>query len=226
MIAEDSWPHFILAACPGELGEPVALAVAEQVIKLGYRRATDAVEVRWLEQVAAGTDLQATADHLAGLLSSLDRTDRGDGGVTLVLDVARLGKALVELLIRAGRVPRMVEVTAGTRGERSKGGALLLPRRELAAGLAVALNAGKLRVAPGLELAERFARALAGFQTRPVRSPDPFDAARQEADDRLVLAVGLCAWMAGTEVPGLRGTGPSAARSLMGDYDPHEAWHR
>jgi hypothetical protein len=128
---------------------------------------------------------------------------------------------------RTSRPPhqRIPTPVSGTRGERSEGGALLLPRRELTAGLAVALNAGKLRVAPGLELAERFARALAGFQTRPVRSPDPFDAARQEADDRLVLSVGLTAWMAGTEVPGLRGTGPSAAKSLMGDYDPHAAWN-
>jgi hypothetical protein len=223
MITEDKWVHYIVGVCPGELGQPVAVAVAEQVIKLGHRRATDCVEVKWLEQVPAGTDLQTVADHLVGHLSSLDQTERGDGGVVLVLDVSRSGKKLYELLLKAQRVPRMVEITSGTR-EGVADGAEMLPRRELTAGLSVAFNAGKLKIAEAQELAQRFKQAMAAFQTRPVRSPDPFEAARTEADDGLVLAVGLCAWLAGREVPGLRGTGPSAERSGIGDYDPWAGW--
>jgi hypothetical protein len=223
MIAEDGWTHYILACCPGELGQPVAIAVVAQRIRLGHRRATDAVELKWLEELPAGTDLRTVADHLADHLSTLDQAEQGDGGVTVVVDVSRLGMALIEFLIKAGRTPRMVEVT---RGGREVGGAVLLPRRELASGLAVALAAGKLGIPPGLELTPRLTRAFAAFQTRPAVPPDPFDAAREAADDGLVLSVGLAVALAGREVPGLRGTGPSAARAMLGDYDPHQDYRR
>jgi hypothetical protein len=173
--------------------------------------------------VLAGTDLQTVADHLAGNLATLDNGERGEGGVAIVLDTSRSGKKLYELLLKAQRFPRMVEITGGAR-EGEAGGAVLLPRRDLAAELEVALTAGKLKVALAQELAQRFTQAMAAFQARPVGSPDPFEAARQEADDALVLAVGLCAWIAGREVPGLRGVRLDQQRSGLGDYDPHAKW--
>jgi len=225
MITEDKWVHYIVGVCPGELGQPVAVAVAAQKIALGSRRATEAVEVQWLELVPAGTSLQTVADHLAENLATLDNSERGEGGVAIILDTSRSGKKLYELLLKAQRFPRMVEITTGAR-EGEAGGAVLLPRRDLAAGLDVALRAGKLRVASGQELAQRFAQAMAAFQPRPALSSDPFEAARQEADDALVLAVGLCAWLADREVPGLRGVRLGARHGGLGDYDPHEAFRR
>src|SRR5690242_19554491 len=225
MITEDKWLHYIVGVCPGELGQPVAVAVAAQRIALGHRRATEAVEVQWLELLPAGTGLQTVADHLAGNLATLDNGERGDGGVAVVLDTSRTGKKLYELLLKAQRFPRMVEVTTGAR-EGEAGGAVVLPRRDLAAGLEVALAARKLKVALGQVLAQRFAQAMAAFQSRSALSSDPFEAARQEADDALVLAVGLCAWLADREVPGLRGVRIDRQRSGLGDYDPHAALDR
>ena len=43
MITEDKWLHYIVGVCPGELGQPVAVAVAAQRITLGHRRATGTV---------------------------------------------------------------------------------------------------------------------------------------------------------------------------------------
>jgi len=56
--------------------------------------------------------------------------------------------------------------------------------------------------------------------------PDANDRDPLRVDPAFEMAGGLCAWLAGQEVPGLRGVRPDARRGGIGDYDPHAALGR
>ena len=94
---------------------------------------------------------------------------------------------------QAGLAPIAVSITSGRR-ERFANGMAYVPKRELVRGLVVAFEAGRLKVAKGLPLADALMCELQAFRVRlTARGRDTY-AARSGAHDDLVLAVALAVW--------------------------------
>jgi hypothetical protein len=222
------WFHYILAAVPGDPGQPVAVAVVEQGVGVGarLRPATSHLILRHAELVPAGTRLPDVAVRLVSYLTGLDGSEQCEGGVGFALDTAALGHALTARLREAGRWPLTVEITGGGHLGATSLGDTLLPRRDLIVGLQLAAQEGLFKLTPGLALADRFAAALRSISTRPpsAGTADPFDAARREVDEGLVMAAALAVWVAGRGTPGPRGAAGRSRPRGFGDYHPHEVF--
>jgi hypothetical protein len=207
----------------GEPGRPAALAVVEQAIALTRKseRETVRLDVRHLEQIPAGASLQDIAGRVDGVFALVGREDESAGGARLLLDTGALGGVVRDLLGKHG--PVALAVGAGAEGRVAQAG-LVVPRRELAGTLLLAVQSGRLRMAE-LPLAEAFRQALQGFTLRPsAAGDDQLEVMRREAADDLVVAVALGAWWAARDVPTWKGAAIDPAKAKLGDYDPHAGW--
>lgn len=219
-----SWTHYLVGVAPGEPGQPTALCVVEQVVRLGRGLRDETAELRQshLEEVPGGTPLPDLAARIAAVRAAAAREDE-HGSPGLLVDVSILGDVLPDMLARL--LPVSVAVTGGLssrRLEHRNGWAV--PRRELAGALLLAVQQGSFRTAGALPLAGRFGQALQGFRLSPPAAggDDALDAVRRQADDGLVVAAAMCAWQAARAVPGPRRQAgwPGGHRHPSADYDP------
>jgi Terminase RNaseH-like domain len=129
-----------------------------------------------------------------------DLTGALSGSVTLAIDATGIGAPVVDHL-RAARLPgRLVPVViTGGSEVRELGAARRVPKRDLIGALALALDAGRLRIAAKLRLADALVRELENY--RVSLSPGGHDsyAPAGAGHDDLVIAAALSVWVAERE---------------------------
>jgi hypothetical protein len=121
----------------------------------------------------------------------------------LGLDVTAVGSAIVDLFLEAG-LPVEVNpaiVTTGTGhtrvswDDRPRVVGFHVGKTELVGLVQAGLGTARLRIVPGLRLAEVLKRALLAFQVRGTPAAHEMLYAREGADDDLVLAVALACFL-------------------------------
>lgn len=125
---------------------------------------------------------------------------RAEPSVALVVDQTGVGAPVVDLLRAAGLAPVAVTIHGGDRVTR-EGRDVRVPKRDLAAAVAVALQTGRLKIAPALPLAETLRHELEHFKVAlSAAGHDRYGAGadalswREQPHDDLVLAVALALW--------------------------------
>ncbi len=172
----------------GQAADFTALAILERYATSG-RPALYAV--RHLERLPLGTDYTAVGDRMAKLFAGPPLA-----GAVLVVDRTGVGRPVVDLL-RARGVDadiRAVTITGGPSTTRSDDGGWRVPKRELVAVLRSLLAGRRLRVAPGLPMAEALAEELRTFQVRITAAANETFGAGSGQHDDLVLALSLAVW--------------------------------
>jgi hypothetical protein len=165
----------------GQRRDHSAVAVVEKRARL---------EVRHLERVALGTPYPLVVERV----SEVVRRAHGFGPCCLVVDATGVGAPVVDLLRQAQLGCELMPVTI-TGAEKESAGSV--PKRDLIAGLQVAMERRELRVAPGLKESGALVRELMDVRM----SATPAGRMRMGADgfgehDDLVIALALACWRA------------------------------
>ena len=138
-----------------------------------------------------------------------------DATLSLVVDATGVGKPILDTFRETGLRPRGVIITGGDSSSRVDG-LDRVPKRELVTTLQVALQAGRLRIAEDLPLAEALLKELRGFRVKVTLTGAKFGndvGSWREADhDDLVLATALGVWM----LENRRVTSRAMARKIAG----------
>jgi phage FluMu gp28-like protein len=188
--------RFYVGVDLGQKQDHTAIAVVER---------REFLLVRHVERVALGTPYPLVVEHLREMVSRPELRLQ----CALVVDGTGLGGPVVEMLRGAGLGCEItaVTITGGERERRSGGLSVSVPKRDLIAGVHVALDNGDLRIARKLKELGSLVRELvdvrmtSGLGTGRVRvGADGYG----EHDD-LVIALALACWRAKRRENGERG---------------------
>ncbi len=191
--------NFVIGVDLGQIYDHSALAVVERLHQIpdaehsfeGWRR-DDFHHVVHLQRWDLGTPYRQVVADVGSLIRRAGLRE-----ALIVLDATGIGKAVVNLFHEAhsrdqlGEFwPRGYVITGGREitGE-------LVPKRELVAKLQTLLQAGRLKVAAGLQLADVLKREMLQFRAKTLATGgDTYEAARERDHDDVVLAVALACW--------------------------------
>ena len=188
--------RFCIGVDLGQKHDHTAIAVVER---------RESLLVRHVERVALGTPYPLVVAHLREMV---DRQEVR-GQCVLVVDATGSGGPVVEMLRGAGLGGEITAVTiTGGEREQSRGGlSVSVPKRDLIAGVQVALDNGELRIARRLKELGALVRELVDVRMSSVTGAGRV---RIGADgcgehDDLVIALALACWRAKRREVGERG---------------------
>jgi hypothetical protein len=127
----------------------------------------------------------------------LDREPLCSATTTLAIDYGGVGRPVLDMFDGAALICSLVPVTIhGGDAAIQDGRSWRVPKRDLIAATQVALQRGRLKVAPALSEAVTLTRELSDYRVKISASGhDSYDAREGQHDD-LVLAVALAVWVA------------------------------
>ncbi len=155
------------------------------------------LDVRHLHRYPLGTPYPVIVEDVAALMARPELASPG-GRPRLVVDATGVGRPVADLFLRA-RMAAIVNPLTITGGDawRRDGGSFWVAKKLLVSTVQAALQTGRLKVVPGLELAELLKKELINFQVKiSLDANEQFGAWREGQHDDLVLAVALGVWMA------------------------------
>jgi hypothetical protein len=177
----------------GQRQDYSAIAIVEKPdARLAWMTGQKTLMVRRAERMALGTPYPHVVARVREIVRAI-------GECTLVVDGTGVGAPVVELLRSAGLGCGVTAVTI-TGGEKTtgSGGAWCVPKRDLIAGVQLALEKGELRIARHMKDVGALVRELidvrvtAGLGTGKVR----IGADGSGQHDDLVIALALACWRA------------------------------
>ena len=171
----------------GQKRDPAALAVVEKTPELKLM-------VRYVERAPLGTPYPRVVDWVRQVATNRQIAGRCE----LAVDATGVGAPVVEML-RAARLGCDIAAVTMTGGEREtqSGQTWNVPKRDLMAGLQVALENRDLTIAGGLRELEALVRELVDVQVRTRESGYARIGADGDGEhDDLVIAVALAVWRA------------------------------
>jgi hypothetical protein len=171
----------------GQKRDPAALAVVEKTPQLE-------LVVRYVERAPLGTPYPLVVDWVRRVVTNRQIAGRCE----LAVDATGVGAPVVEMLRAAGLGCEIAAVTmTGGERETQSGQAWNVPKRDLMAGLQVALENRDLTIAGGIRELEALVRELVDVQVRTRNSGYARIGADGEGEhDDLVIAVALGVWKA------------------------------
>lgn len=177
----------------GRNGDRTAIAAVESVPAppdANRRLPRPFLDVRFLDRLPLGMPYPEQISRLAGLLEHDEL-----GGARLAVDATGVGVAVADLMREQLRSPFTEIVITGGAQVIVDGSRQSVPKRDLISRLAVAMQARRLRVSPGLPDAEALRSELANFGVKISDSGSDSYGSRTGHDD-LVLAVSYAVWVA------------------------------
>lgn len=197
--------RFVMAADIGQSNDYTAVAILDSydhVEKAGpwpdqveKHRRHDLVHLERFRDIPYPEQVARIAERHAELTRHAERLR---APVNLVVDATGVGKPILDTLREAGLKPRGIIITGGETTSRSVG-VTRVPKRELVTRLQVALQAGRLRIAEELPLADALLREFRGFRVKITLSGhakfgNDVGSWREADHDDMVLAVSLGVW--------------------------------
>lgn len=161
------------------------------------RPAGGRLDVRHLHRYPLGTPYPAIVEDVAALMARPELASPA-GRPRLVVDATGVGRPVADLFLRA-RMAAVVNPLTITGGDtwRREGGSFWVAKKLLVSTVQAALQTGRLKVVPGLELAELLKKELINFQVKiSLDANEQFGAWREGQHDDLVLAVAMATWVA------------------------------
>ena len=182
----------------GQRQDHTAIVIVERRdLRRGYQaRVFDQLLVRWVERVALGTPYPMVVERVRSFAQHWELAGR----CAVVMDGTGVGAPVVEMMWRAelGCEITAVTITGGDRESRSGGGRISVPKRDLIAGVQLALEKGELKIAKQMRETGALVRELlqmrvtAGLALGKVR----IGADGAGEHDDLALALALACWRA------------------------------
>lgn len=184
---------YVVGVDLGQSSDYTAIAVVEVV---GAREELpEALRLRHLERPELGTKYTAITRRIVAMLDRPPLRRR----TALVVDRTGVGAGVCDMLDEALQDFFTSVVLTGGDVEHHDGGVFRVPKRDVVTALQLALQAGRLRIAPDLALGDALVEELQGYEVKidPRTAHDSYEAGRQSPHDDLVVAVALAVWWAG-----------------------------
>jgi len=191
----------------GKMNDHTALAIAQEWPErtdLNFGQATltpswaddPSYDLRWLFRWPLRTNYHTIAEAVARRVAALVAIPRAE--VQLFVDGTGVGTAVVEILaqqaaIKQQRCMKTITITAGREVTRVSDG-WHVAKGELVSVAQVALQRGRLNVAPALPEARTLRDELATFEVTMTEAANATFSHRDGKHDDLVLAVALALW--------------------------------
>ena len=209
--------RWVLGVDFGRQSDRTAIAAVEVVPQSpdAEGRAQKAMlDVRYLDRRPVGESYPSQCAVIAALVHTTDELVRAE----IVCDATGVGTAVIDQLVEhLGRQVVSLTITGGSK-QKFDGNRWSIPKRDLAASLAIAMQQRRVRVSRGLPEAENLFAELANFSVSVSESGhDTYEAAGGGHDD-LVLSASYAIFAAE------RGGGPASVwleymrRKLAGEY--------
>ncbi|MFO0796347.1 MAG: hypothetical protein U0804_02655 [Gemmataceae bacterium] len=171
----------------GQAADYTAVVVVEQTAVRAGGRDVSHYAVRHLDRFPLGTGYPEIVAGVKGLFAA-----RPLAGTRLVVDATGVGRAVVDMLKGGGVAARVVPWTI-TAGHRMGDGSV--PKKDLVGAVQAVLGTRRLKIAPGLPLAEVLAKELESFRVKVTADRnESFESWREKDHDDLVLALALAVW--------------------------------
>ncbi|PKG32914.1 hypothetical protein [Methanoregula sp.] len=154
------------------------------------------MHLRHIQRFKLGTKYQTVCSQVERLLGKLP------GNHTLVVDQTGVGRGVTSMF-EEREIPFVpVTITSGNDANRVNG-EWRVPKRDLVAGLTVALQNGKLKVAKDLKETNNLVTEMLNFKIKiSTAGNDSYGAWRESIHDDLVLSSALAVWYAPKAAPG------------------------
>ena len=148
------------------------------------------LHLRHIQRFKLGTKYQTVCTQVERLLGKLP------GNHTLVIDQTGVGRGVTSMFDER-KIPFVpVTITSGDKAVRVDG-EWRVPKRDLVAGLTVALQNGKLKVAKDLKETNTLVGEMLNFKVKiSAAGNDTYGAWRESVHDDLVLSVAMAVWYA------------------------------
>jgi hypothetical protein len=196
---------YIIGCDLGQANDFTALSVLEkhrdsttEIRQQGFEPPTSVTttrnvfHLRHLQRLKLGTGYPDIVNIVATMLKALPPAKQAPA---LVTDATGVGRPVIDMMQKAGLRPIAVTITGGFDENRVASNDWRIPKRNLVSTLAVLLQSGRLKVAPGLTEAEVFISELSNFKVKiSAAGHDSYNAWRESVHDDLVLSVALAAW--------------------------------
>jgi hypothetical protein len=200
---------FLIGLDLGQQSDPTALAILKKTTLLDPdgKSLKDArnqdlfrLDVIHLIRFPLGTSYPSLVVRVVDLLK--ESRVQAPGKPRLAIDATGVGRPVVDLFLDAAPAAELVPVTitGGTQTvkepwNRTHAVSFKVPKVELVSTVQAGLQTGRLKIAPGLELADTLRAELVAFQVKVSAAGHESFNGRTGIHDDLVLSVALAAWL-------------------------------
>lgn len=201
---------FLIGFDLGQVSDPTALAILKrtplagddgQPLKdAGNKKVVCRFDLVHLIRYPLGTSYPALVLKVVELLR--DPRVQAPGRPRLAIDATGVGRPVVDLFLDARPDAEVcpITITGGTQvvkepWNRTHSVSFKVPKVELVSTVQAGLQTGRLKVAPGLELADTLKAELVGFQVKVSAAGHESFNGRSGIHDDLVLSVALAMWL-------------------------------
>jgi hypothetical protein len=191
----------------GQSHDPTAVAILERAEEPGEwdavrwaHRVKASLRLRYLERMPLGTPYPEVAERVVAMTESEALRER----CAVMVDATGVGRPVVDLLRRAGLSRRMYPaIVTNGHAETVDRGYYHVPKRDLIAGLQVALQQGEIAIAAGMPYWDALVGELMSMRVRvTAKGHEQFGAWREGEHDDLVFALALAYWGVRKKYPG------------------------
>jgi hypothetical protein len=202
--------HYVIGVDLGVAMQPTAIAVVKQEVVDMIRRGREvrAMQLVHLERLPLDASYAAAIEAVKKILEEVKDKEqdswRGEPRTDVVVDITGTGRAVGDLMEKAGLKPIFVTMTGGNAESRPSYNDRRLAKSFLIGNLLTLFQnpAIRFKVSRALPLAKKLEDELQRFSLKPVtlNSNDP-EAWRENPDDDLVFALALATWWANEYLP-------------------------
>jgi hypothetical protein len=158
-------------------------------ISVGYPE-DNTIQIRYLERLPLGERYEDQIEQIKAVFASV----QSDSGMSprMIVDHTGVGRAVVEMIQKAGFHPIMVTVTGG--GSHTKEGCYWkVPKKELVSPLIVGIQNKTVLISKGLQFTDDMKKELQNFKLKIniATGNESFEAWREQDHDDLVFATAL-----------------------------------
>ncbi len=195
---------YILGLDLGMMNDYSALSMLEQVETLEHadfsKRIGEHYEVKYhlvhLQRFELGTQYPEIVSRVKEMLENPEIKRNNH----LILDATGLGTPILQMFRAVGLRPIGVTLTAGAEVTKATDGyeGYHVPKRQLVSALVVLVQAGRLKIAEGLEYASAFEEELQNFHyiLDKKTGHDSYESVKDAIHDDLVISVAMAGWYA------------------------------
>lgn len=204
---------FFVGVDIGQAKDPTAIAAVERRLTVWpgeldgatYEARRDEVRVvRFLQRMKLGTPYPDVASRILEVLEKLSADE-----CELVVDATGVGRPIVDYLRLSDRLKVSMTAVMITGGDKTRtdGGYTYVPKRDLVAGLVMAFQRGRVRIAERLAEAGALTNELVNFRVKVSAAGHDSYGARESEHDDLVLATALACWRISSRYDGASSLG-------------------
>jgi hypothetical protein len=191
--------RFFAALDLGQVSDFSTLAVIERIQLVGdwdpvafaWKKRT-MLRLRYLERIPLGTPYPDVVSRVKDVMGQV----AAEGVCELTVDGTGVGRPVVDLLRRSGLSCKLqAAIITGGISESQSDGYHHIPKKDLIAGLQLALQLGTLQIAGGMKFGPALVTEMAEMRVKITSSGnEQFGAWREGSHDDLVFAVALACW--------------------------------